>query len=161
MRVDARGFTLVEMVVTIIVVSILAVTVLPRFDVLKGFDEVGYADKVRATIEFARKAAVAQRRYTCLAMSGGKFTLTRDLRDPDAVASPSCTSTLALPAPDTQYCGSATAGNEICAPSGITVSGTASFNFSPLGRPSAAASYTITGQSAAAVTVEAETGYVH
>ncbi|MBI5921059.1 MAG: type II secretion system protein [Betaproteobacteria bacterium] len=176
-----HGFTLVELVVVMIVIAILAVAVVPRFSLLSGFDEVGYRDKVKATLEFARKAAVAQRRYVCVTKNGNGLVLTRDLRDPDPLTFASVTaatcpnagsSQVTLPAPDTAACGGATAGNEICAPANstsITLSAPATLLiFNPLGQPSSTANcsttnfcYTVTGTDAYTITVEAETGYVH
>ncbi|MBI3523371.1 MAG: type II secretion system protein [Betaproteobacteria bacterium] len=169
-----RGFTLIELVVTMILVGILAVFVLPRFDLFSGFDEIGYRDKVKATIEFARKAAVAERRYTCVTVSGNGLVLTVDVRDPDpltpatVICPDSSPNRLLLPSPDSKYCGSATVGNKICAPNNITLGApTSAIIFSPLGRPSGTSNctpgycYTVTGASAHTVTVEAESGYVH
>lgn len=155
------GFTLVELVVTMIVIGILAVTVLPRFSLLKGYDEVGYRDKVKATLEFARKTAVAQRRHTCATLGSNGLKLTVDLNIPESYAGGCPANLLLLPSRDTKYCGSAASGNEICAPSGVTLAGTATLIFSPLGRPAAGASYTVKGDSTTTITVEAETGYVH
>ena len=168
---DQSGFTMVELIVTMVIVGILAVIVLPRLNLLKGFDEIGYRDKVRATLEFARKSAVAQRRNVCVTLAGNGLTLTRDVRDPDANAA-DCTSEptpninrLQLPTPDAAYCGGATTGNEICRPGNVTLAGPVALTFNPLGRPSAAAVYTVTGEaptlSTYTITVEAETGYVH
>ena len=161
-----------------LIIGILAVVALPRFDLLRGFDEIGYRDKVKATLEYARKSAVAQRRYVCVTANGNGLLLTEDIRDPDTltVATVTCPNAtpnrLSLPAPDTNYCGSGTTGNEICAPANITLGTPATaIVFSPLGRPSGTTNctssgnpaycYTVTGDSGHTITVEAETGYVH
>ena len=162
---------MVELIVIMVIVGILAVVVLPRFDLLKGFDEIGYRDKVKATLEYARKSAVAGRRNVCVTLASNGLTLTRDVRDPDTNVA-DCTyepsagvNRLQLPARDTA-CGSSTLGNEICRPGSVTLTSTVSpLTFSPLGRPSAAATYTVTGEAPALTTydikVERETGYVH
>lgn len=160
------GFTIIELIVTMVLIGILAVVVLPRFDLLKGFDEIGYRDKVRATLEYARKSAVAQRRYVCVNRNGNGLILTRDLRDPDTlsfatVACPdSGNNRLGLPTPDTKYCPAGANANQICAPdsSGFAAAPTL-LKFSPLGQPDATATYTISG-AGPDIVVEAETGYV-
>jgi len=152
---------MVELIVTMIIVGIMAVAVLPRMDLLKGFDEIGYRDKLRATLEYARKSAVAQRRNVKVALAANNLTLTVDNDIPEGAAANTFPRALALPGPD-QACGGTT--NQVCAPSGVTLAGPATLTFSPLGRPSAAASYTVTGVAPAfatyAISVTAETGYV-
>jgi MSHA pilin protein MshC len=165
-----RGFTMVELVVTMIIIGIMAIAVLPRMDLLRGWDEVGYRDKVKATLEYARKSAVAGRRYVCVTRSSSNLILTRNLSDPDglsAVAAATCPANsganqLALPASDTRYCPSGTASNQICAPSGVTLTGSSSVIFGPLGRSGGATFQVQVGSSTTAtIAVEAETGYVH
>jgi len=151
------GFTLIELITVMMIIGVLAVVVLPRFDLLRGFDEIGYRDKVKATLEFARKSAVAQRRNVRVTLAGNNLTLTIDDDIPEGGSAGTYPRQLALPAPDSS-CG---ATNQICAPSGVTLAGTAALSFTPLGVPSSAGSYTVTGDAAQTITVEAETGYVH
>jgi MSHA pilin protein MshC len=140
-----------------ILLGILAVFVLPRIDLTRGFDEVGYRDAVRATLEYARKSAVAERRNVRVALAGNNLALTIDNLSPEDPAAGSFPRNLPLSTPD-QRCGGA--DNQLCAPAGVTLAGPATLTFTPLGRPSATASYTVTGDSAWTVTVEAETGHV-
>jgi MSHA pilin protein MshC len=153
---------MVELIVIMIVIGILAVVVLPRMDLLGGFDEVGYRDKVKSALEFARKAAVAQRRNVQVVLAGTSLVLTIDNDVPEGAGASSFPRALPLPATDS-ICGGAT--NAVCWPAGgsISVSGPASLSFTPLGRPSSAATYQILLDAVAvqAITVEAETGYVH
>ncbi len=157
-RKNVTGFTLIELIVVMIIVGIMAFVVLPRFDLLKGFDEIGYRDKVRATLEYARKSAVAQRRNVRVALAGNNLTLTIANDIPEGASGATFARDLPLPVPD-RVCGGT--ANQICAPANVTLVGTASLDFSPLGRPSVAGAYTVTGESAQSITVEAETGYVH
>jgi MSHA pilin protein MshC len=156
------GFTLVELIVVMIVIGIMAVVVMPRFDLLKGYDEVGFRDKVRSTLEYARKSAVAQRRNVRVTLAGNNLTLKVDNDIPEGAGAGAYPRDLDLPAAD-RACGGTT--NQVCAPSGVTLAGPATLTFTPLGAPSAAAIYTVTGEAPAlatyAVTVEAETGHVH
>lgn len=150
---------MIELITIMLLIGILAVVALPRFDLLQGFDEIGYRDKVKATLEYARKSAVAQRRNVRVALAGNNLTLTKDDDAPEGGSAGTYPSALTLPVPD-GACGGAT--NQICAPSGVTLgSATAALTFSPLGKPSTAATYTVTGGGAHIITVEAETGYVH
>lgn len=152
------GFTLVELVVLLLVIGVLAVVALPRVNLLEGFDEVGFRDKVKATLEYARKAAVAQRRYVCVTLAANSLTVTRETAVPESTSG-DCTGhpALTLPAPDSACSGSPV--NKVCAPGSVTLTGTASLRFSPLGRPDSAGSYTVAGSTV--ITVEAETGHVH
>jgi len=156
-----NGFTLVELVVTMIVVGILAATLLPRFAEREIFEQRGFHDQLTAALQFARKVAVAQRRYACVRFSGGTVSLSVDLRDPESGASfcdggEGHETGLGLPAPD-RRCSSA---NQVCAPASVTLTALpGALLFDPLGRGSAAATYGVTGQPD--IRVEAETGYVH
>ncbi len=156
-----RGFTLIELIVTMIVVGILAVAVVPRFSALNGFDAVAYRDKVKSTLEYARKSAVAARRKVTVDLAGNVLSFKYDLMPTDDPAyNAASTQALTLPARDANCA----ADNQICPKSGSNVtltSATTSLSFDGLGRPSSGATYTIGGDDAYAVNVEAETGYVH
>ena len=54
-----------------IIVGIMAVVALPRMSALSGYDERGLHDKLKAGLQFARKTAVASRRYVCLTVTNG------------------------------------------------------------------------------------------
>lgn len=151
----ARGFTLIELVMVILLVGILAVFVLPRTDLTRGFEEVGFQDAVRATLEHARKSAVAERRNVRVSLAGNNLTLTIDNVGPEDGGAGSFPRQLALPTPD-RRCGGA--AHQLCAPPGITLGGPATLDFSPLGRASTAATYTVTDQPD--INVVAETGHV-
>lgn len=156
------GFTMIELIVVMVMIGILAVVVLPRFDLLNGFDEIGYRDKVKATLEYARKSAVAQRRYVCAVIDASNdLTLTIESVTPEDVTHTlACpyTRQLALPAADKE-CGAGIT-NKICNPGSVTLTPAATLRFDPLGRATlGAGNYTVSG--AGTITVEAETGYVH
>jgi len=149
---------MIELIVVMITIGILAVVVLPRFDLLRGFDEIGYRDKVRATLEYARKSAVAQRRYVKVTVASNGLSLDISSADPDSGFPAAFPRTLLLPG---------SGSNTIVPPSGGTL--TASVNplvFDALGRPFTSTGLLITVVTAYAVsgntvTIEAETGYVH
>lgn len=151
----ARGFTLIELVMVILILGILAIFVLPRVDLTRGFQERGFHDAVRATLEHARKSAIAERRNVRVSLAGNNLTLTIDNVGPEDVGAGSFPRQLPLPTPDGR-CGGAV--HQLCAPAGIALGGPATLDFSPLGRPSAAATYTVTDQPD--INVVAETGHV-
>ena len=69
------GFTLVELVVTLIVVGIMAYTALPRFEGLGAFDGAGAADQLRSILRYAQKTAVAQRRNVSVSYAGNAASI--------------------------------------------------------------------------------------
>lgn len=142
----------------LVLMGILATVALPRFN-FSGINEVGYRDKVKATLEFARKSAVAQRRIACVALAGNTLTLTIDNVTPETAGAGACPRVLTLPATDAN---AACAANAVCAPPGVALAGPAALSFDALGRPSAGAIYNVAGGTVnQTITVEAETGYVH
>ncbi len=139
-----RGFTMVELITVIIIVGILAVAAAPRFFDQNTFESRGFYDQVISTLRYAQKAAIAQHRFVCVAITGNNtITLTQGTAN-------TCGGALGSPDGHAAYI--------VNAPNGVTVSN-AGFFFDALGRPSAAQSITVNGY-ATAITVEAETGYV-
>jgi MSHA pilin protein MshC len=144
--VRQRGFTLVELVMTITIVGILAAVVAPRLSDNSIFQSRGFADQVQASLRYAQKIAIAQHRFVCVSFGTNNITLTIG-------ASPDCGAPL-VSTGDSSYV--------ITAPSGIafgTSPAPANFNFNALGKPSFATAQSITVSGyASAITVEAETG---
>lgn len=146
----ARGFTLVELIVAMILIGVLAIAVVPRMSSLRGFDEIGFRDQVRAALEYARKSAVAQRRNVRVSISGNVLTLDIASDIPEGGGAATFNRSLNLPGKGT---------NQITAPSGVSVTPDATIVFTPLGQPSSGGTWTVSG--AGAIILEAETGYVH
>lgn len=155
-----RGFTLIELVTTMLLVGILAVFAIGRLDFTSAFDEKAVHDKLMAGLQFARKAAVAQRRNVCVAVASNKATFTLDTRVPETTGAVFCNGSssvdLALPSPDkTPGC----SANQICASSGTTMTASTALTLDASGAATNTVTLTTTGQPD--ITVEVGTGYVH
>lgn len=154
----ARGFTMVELVVVILILGLLAALIGPRFVGRDAFASRGFYDEAQSVVRYAQKTAIAWRKpvYVCViatAVSAGSLNN-------------SCASSL-LVHPATGATLTTTA------PAGVTLSPTGNFGFDGRGRlldaagvPSATAitiaiTSTIAGDTARQIVVEAETGYVH
>ena len=126
-----RGFTLVELVAVIVILGVIAMVAAPRFFDINTYDNRGVRDQVISTLRYAQKAAIAQRRFICVVISGNAVTLTYDTTPPGTVhAAASCPGNpLTNPA-------TGSAPYTVSASNGVTVTA-ATFNFDALGRPNA------------------------
>jgi MSHA pilin protein MshC len=144
------GFTLIELVTTMVIAGIMTATMLPRFTGSHGFEERGFHDEALAALRYAQKTAISHRRLTCIAFTATTITVTIASANP-AVA---CDTDLVGPNGKTPYKIEATGTAQFSAvPTGLT--------FSPLGQPSTATQVLAFTDLPLTVTVEAETGYVH
>jgi MSHA pilin protein MshC len=156
-RVDdnQRGFTLVELVMAMIIIGIIAAIAAPRFFNNNVFQSRGFADQAQASLRYAQKAAVAQRRLVCVTFPS---TSRMVLRTAANFADVACNTDLASPS------GSYPAGQTtytVDAPSGVTLGGAVAFNFDAQGRPNPPPGAISVSGYATPIVVEAETGYVH
>jgi MSHA pilin protein MshC len=163
-----RGFTLVELVMTMVIVGIIAAVAVPRFFDANVFKSRGFADQVQASLRYAQKEAIAQRRNVCVATTASDITLT--IASVSGAAS-ACNTNLASPAGQPSNCPSAT--YKICTPSAaialaLLPAAPATFVFDALGKPFDTAGVTPSAQKTITIigatnniVVEAETGYVH
>lgn len=142
------GFTMVELIVTMVIIGIMAIAIVPRMGSLRNFDEIGFRDQVKAALEYARKSAVAARRHVQITIVGGTITVGRASALPET--NPTTYTNLQLPGINS---------HTFAVPSGVTIAPDTTLVFDPLGRPSAGATLAISG--AGTISVEAETGYVH
>lgn len=151
---QARGFSLVELVVVIVVAGILAATVLPRFGGRHGFEERGLRDETAAALRYAQKSAIASRRWVCVNFTANNVTATVA---PSFSALANCAGGAALAGPTGgALTVNATGGSSFSAfPAGGLM-------FNALGQPSGPAfPLLIQVAGAPGLTVEQETGYVH
>jgi MSHA pilin protein MshC len=147
-RGSSRGFTMVELILVMVIAGILAAVAVPRMVGRTSFDTRGFADQLAATVRFAQKLAVSQRRDVSVHLTASDATLCYDPIVPCAAASQA-------PGP----------GGEkpytVTAPGGVTISPVAVLTFDRGGRPNIALDIQVNGTGTHHVLVEQETGYVH
>ena len=148
MHRSANGFTLVELIMTLIVVGILAVAVLPRFADKSFFEARGFRDETLSLLRYAQKSAVAQRRTVCVDVKADGTGL--DLRiDTTAVADGVCDASLLPPTTPRGSSGGGLAGT-----------GFSTFSFLASGATSGTGTLKLTLADAAEIKIDAATGYV-
>ncbi len=148
----SRGFTLAEIVMVLVIVSILAVAAMPVLFSRVTFDTRRFADQVRAAMQYAQKVAVAQRRNVCVTVTANSLSL---MQATVAGAGEACTAAVpdvfdVSPGPDFV----------LNTPGSVSLAGPATITFDALGQTASAATVTVTGDQSIQINVEAVTGYV-
>lgn len=149
-----RGFTLIELIAIMIILGILAIAILPRFDAIGGITARGYADQLEAYLRYAQKSAIAQRRQVRVEISGspGAAPVLCIAAAPGAGCPAACDGSNALDTPlrFRSADGVASTAGVVC--------------FDTLGRPGSGQSFAVSesgGALARTIVLEAESGYVH
>lgn len=159
------GFTLTELVAILVILGVLAAVAIPRFIGQRGVDARAFHDQCQAVVRYAQKVAVAQRRTVYVDVAANRIGVCYDAGCGAKVPPPpgfrhATDAALA-------NCAESNPDNPawLCAgaPTGVTLSPPASFNFNGLGQPNLAGTLTITvaGEGSRTFVVERETGYVH
>jgi MSHA pilin protein MshC len=153
------GYSLLELVVTLVIAGIIAAIAIPRFTDSES-KATYFHEEVKAALRYAQRQAVAQRRCVFVQVSSTQVKLFYG----DANCAITATSLTFLA---TMAQGKA-AGDAyvVDAPGSVTISGTlngvamvlpASFRFNGLGQPTGSLSLSVGGKP---ITVADETGYV-
>ena len=149
----SAGFTLTELVLVIVIAGILAAVAYTKVDI-STFDAPGFTDQVRASVRYANKLAVAQRRSVYVLLSSG---------DTLALCYDSGCSTAVTNLAGNNDCDN-TSAYKICGKRGTTIASAGTpFSFDSKGQPSAGPiTITVTsGTTSQTITVESTTGFVH
>lgn len=72
---SVMGFSLIELISVIVVLSILATVALPRLSEPGIFQEVGFREQILAALRIAQKSAVSRRRLICASVSANEVRL--------------------------------------------------------------------------------------
>jgi len=151
------GFTLVELVTTIVVLGIIAAFAVPRFVDRTGFESRGFYDQAQAIVRYAQKIAVAQRQSppkpaVFVVINANNISVCYDAGCAAPVTDPTTGAPMMLNAP---------------ASGAVTLAPATAFSFDGSGTPSIAAQLAINVNSTGigdinrTFYVEAQTGYVH
>lgn len=148
-----RGFSLVELVVTIVIAAIVTAIAIPMFDDAQ-IKQSWYHEQMKAALRYAQRQAVAQRRCVYVQVTATQLSL---LYGNAGCTGPGAPLTFLATiqegkAPGDPYV--------IDAPSGTSMSpAPTTFSFNGLGQPSFSTPLTLNAGSAT-ITIASETGYV-
>lgn len=146
------GFTVVELVLVIVILTILASVAGPRFFGTKEFSERGYRDELAITLRYAQKVAVASGCPVRFSLSAAGYTLTQQ-----AVLNGHCDpADNGFPLTVLLADGQAASGNT---PAGVTVSPALVLHYDTLGRTDLATDQVVAVGSQA-LTIQAASGLV-
>ncbi|HJV84117.1 MAG TPA: prepilin-type N-terminal cleavage/methylation domain-containing protein [Noviherbaspirillum sp.] len=152
-RRDRSGFTLVELVATMVIIGVLAFVALPRFSLISTFQTEAFRDQVVAALRYGQKSAVSHRRLVCADVTSNSVSLRIASVNP---ASNCGSATLNGPDGQSPYASNSSA---------LISAGTGTLYFQPSGTVTNGAGvttdYSIAINGTDPVTVTGATGYVH
>lgn len=153
---QSRGFTVVELITTVVILGIVAAIAAPRFFTTSSFETAGFAAEVRAGLRHAQATALASGCSIRASLGSGGFVLQRWSGGSDCNDRSGSLVTVAR-------AGGGTYSASV--PSGLAVS-TSALYFDSMGRPRDASTGTLLASAQSltvgteTITVNAETGFV-
>lgn len=121
-RARARGFTMVELVMVLVVMGVLAAVALPRLTDRRAFQERGFLDQVRSLLQHSRKIATVQRREVCVLLTPAAVSAVYG-------AGAGCNAAAPLPTPGSND------PYTIAVPNGVVLGGVAQVRYTATGQP--------------------------
>lgn len=150
------GFTMIELIVVAVMIGILSAVAYPMIS-SSSFDEAGFRDQVRAGLSFARKSAIAQRRYVEVSLTGSVLAFRIANAVPEnptgRVVTGASGRPLLLPGSES---------SELAPRGAIALTGPDKLVFAPSGKAEAGSFvYTLKGAATLVLTVDEASGYVY
>lgn len=146
-QLNQRGFTLVELIVVILIIGILSISIAPRFFGVASYENRKVTDELLSALRYSQQMAMNRGGDIQLVLAANNFTVQRSDATP-------------LRSPDGLFPYTKTFPNSIAAtPNTI--------RYNALGQPVSAVgvpiavNFTIDINGNPAITIEANTGYVH
>ncbi len=145
----AGGFTLVELVLVLLLVTILAVVVVPRLFSTGLFQQRGFVDTLGAALRYARLEAWATECPVQVTLTSTQYRL----HQRSGCTTGAFTQAVRNPATQAPFQGAVPKGTAI-------TGGTGTWQYAASGAPANTRTITVTGNGVATLTVYAGTGYV-
>ena len=148
-----RGFTLPELIAVMVIIGVLAVVAMPKFDVALNLRADTYRDQIVAALRYAHSSAASHRRLVCASVGSNAVNLGI------AAANPASACSATLPGVDGGAAASSSASTSSVSPAGTLY-------FQPSGRVTSDAAgvsaglWRISVSGASAITLTGETGHV-
>lgn len=145
----ARGFTLIELIMVLVVLGALSIFVAPRLNVT-DFDTLSFQQELKTAIRFAQKLSIASECEVQVAVNANSYALyypNSTCNPPDGFGAVPVGALVKTGA----YSGAA--------PSGVSISGFGNFYFTANGAPSSSGTITI-NPGGRTITVNPLTGFV-